>query len=193
MIARVPPLKGPTLTWTNQVLVFGVSVGIGLSPLLGLVGVPGFVSLIELFPSLPQDNRRQLIAVAAILMGFTALASQYLGGERSSRKARRRLFVSLLTLGFVCALALFVVFQLAVELVGVHHVLVGFGEPTCPECSSVGRVGCLEARNALASTLERCFSGPGRRSSGIALGLLYIGTLVSLGGMAGLLMRQRRR
>src|SRR5262245_2174854 len=52
--------------------LFGVGVAIGLSPLLGTAAVPGFKSLLSLFPIGMADT---LIPTSSFLMGLAALGT----------------------------------------------------------------------------------------------------------------------
>jgi hypothetical protein len=81
---KPPPVVG---RWIRSMLAFGVSVAVGLAPLLGSKIVPHFFPLLDL---LPEELRDSLIAVTSALMGLVAIGVQWFSGEELDRATRRK-------------------------------------------------------------------------------------------------------
>jgi len=120
--AQVSDLKIPAPTpnarkYVNYMLSFGISVGIGLSPLLGKLNVPGFSSILSLYPANLVDV---VIPFAALLMSLPALAVQYYGMSTTEVSALtkwfgRSLFLMILFLITGAGCYLFLVIRVPVE------------------------------------------------------------------------------
>src|SRR5579862_1261839 len=114
---RVPSPPPLAKRYINYMLSFGVSVGIGLSPLIGKWNIPGFSALLSLYPS---NLASIIIPFTALLMSVPTLALQYhASGFRSLVRLNRwftRALISiviLLVLGI--AFYLFLVVRVPVE------------------------------------------------------------------------------
>lgn len=102
------PRKLPTILsarFVKYVVGFTVAVGFGLAPFLGLVKVPGYQALLEIFND-PMDQQA-LFPFSIFLMGVIAVAVQFYSGERISRRAIRRRFAAALAALLVGLFGLF--------------------------------------------------------------------------------------
>ncbi|MEO8627105.1 MAG: hypothetical protein ABI612_03265 [Betaproteobacteria bacterium] len=91
------PAKSPTADlppaaqkYVRYVIAFGVSLAVGLAPLLGKLRIPGFSSLLALYPVNLADT---IIPFAALLMALPAIAVQFYAGDRIARAVLHRWFV----------------------------------------------------------------------------------------------------
>lgn len=174
-------------------LAFGVSVALGMAPLLGNVGIPGFVSILALFPTRPFDHTTPLIAVTGLLMGLVALAVQYFQDEGVATSKRNRMFVTGAAGLVACLILMFGMYLFSVEQIGDHNVLVGWQDPKCSVCLELPRSACLAKITLATSDIDRCFGSSSVRVAALLLALLYMAALSLLGMLIGLLMLKDRR
>ena len=178
--------------YTRYVAGFGVAVPLGLAPFLGMVRVPGFSALLELFP---QGTRTFLIATSAMLMGFVAIGIQFYAGETIRRGLVAKRFKATLILILISFFALVVIYS--IRVLKVHDPATGEDQPVilgwsrlseaegcgCPD--AVGDEACAEG---LAYDLRTCWPHHGQVS--LALHLLYMVLTGGFGALIGLLLLQ---
>src|ERR1700749_4631878 len=68
--------RGPAALWVRLLLGFGVAVGVGLAPLLGKTGLPGFFTLLSMLPAI---LRTTAIPLSSFIMGILAVGVQFYG------------------------------------------------------------------------------------------------------------------
>lgn len=199
---ELPPPPSTTIRWTRLMVGFGVSVAVGLAPLLGSVEVPGFSALLQLFPTLPWDTRKTIIPLAAFAMGVTAAVVQFRASDRLSDKRLRTLFNRTVAAIVVAFLVLVISHTLLVRQIRVPAVesevpvLIGFYRPqSCSACpASMSDSACIVDRVSLNPTaIESCWGDLNIRSGFLLLALSYLGLMVSFGSLMGYLMRRRPR
>jgi hypothetical protein len=75
-----PPTPKPPSSVTRQLVRyvrgFGVGVALGLAPFLGVLPIPGFSALLDMYP---ESMRGWLIPLSGILMGILAVSIEFLG------------------------------------------------------------------------------------------------------------------
>jgi len=186
-----PPLM--TQRWMRMMLAFGFSVALGMAPLLGKIKIPGFSSLLEMFPTFPFDFTTQLLAVTGLLMGLTALLVQYFQYERISSVRRRLWFIRLaIVLGFAL-IVLFALYVFNVEQAGNYNVLIGWNEPICRACAEMARSECLSEITLATKDIDRCFGSFPVRLAALLLAVLYMAAMSLLGALVGLLVLREKR
>jgi len=183
--SRVPPPFARR--WIELVLAFGVSVMIGLAPLLGTLNVPFFKGLINLFPRIPIDTVQIVLPFAGLAMGVVALAYQFKSLGSDGQKTLQKHFMIALILFCFGLVALLVVHVTSVEQVGVRQisVLVGFGEAQCQQCVGTSRSGCVYRILGVQNEMQECFGGASYRLALLAMILSYLVSMCSLGVMVG--------
>lgn len=190
---QIPKTPFLARRWTRMMLAFGISISLGMAPLLGYVQIPGFVSLLALFPIYPFDFTKQLVAVTSLLMGLIALLVQYFQHERASRAKRNRWFLKISTALVTCLLLIFAIYLFNVEQVGSFNILIGWSEPQCIQCSGITRSECIERITATTADVDRCFGSSRVRGAAFVLAFLYMATLSLLGTLVGLLVLRERK
>ncbi|WP_035351107.1 hypothetical protein [Edaphobacter aggregans] len=192
--ADSPKPKLPRLAsdWVRYLLGFTVSVGVGLAPYLGLVGVPLFTPLLSLIP-LSLQNTAIPISIAS--MGIIAVVVQW----RRQAPAKPLEFRLALTLALV-TLLLFI----SLEILAVAHIevpavdqtvsfAVGFQSPQRPPCENLSRNACIAQRLGFDEALiDGYFGDTQTRLTKLALLLTYIGFMSAFGWMVGLLLVRER-
>jgi hypothetical protein len=131
---KTPPPPPSTQRWLTYMIAFGVSVAVGLAPLLGLLKIPLFTSLLSL---IPDSLRGSLIGVTSALMALIAIGVQWYSEEQLTRDTRRKALSASLCIAFVAAISFYVVTTYVVKDVpfGGHKdrevgsFLVGFSRP----------------------------------------------------------------
>jgi len=191
MSRPTPPVAGLAARWVRLMLTFGISVAVGMAPLLGYANVPGFKSLLELFPKYPFDFTTQLVAVAGLMMGLTALSVQYFQHERIKESKRRWWFICLGVMLGSCLAVVFITYLFSVEQVGNYNVLIGFGDPICKLCEGMQRSECVAEITVSAKDIDRCFGSASVRLAAMILALLYLAALTLLGALVGLLLTRK--
>lgn len=189
-----PKLPRLTSDWLRYLLGFSISVGVGLAPYLGLVGVPLFKPLLSL---IPQSLQSIAIPISIASMGIVAVFVQW-----KRRDASNPIEFRLASIFSVAALVLFI----AIEVVAVAHVevpavdqmvsfAVGIGSPQRPPCENLSRESCIADRLGFDQALIDGYFGDTRTSlTRLALILTYTAFMSSFGWMVGLLLlRDRQR
>jgi len=127
-------------------LSFGISIGVGLSPLLGRARVPGFASLLSLYPA---GLAQIVIPFAALVMSLPALAVQYLSLGKLSSRRLTKWFAWTLVLAAVLILieaGLYSLFVVQVPVEGGHAFaafVVGFEQRPDSKCGSLSIKTCI--------------------------------------------------
>jgi hypothetical protein len=192
--AEAPKPRLPRLAsdWVRYLLAFSVSVGVGLAPYLGLVGVPVFKPLLSLIPNSLQSIA---IPISIASMGIIAVIVQW--KKRDSVKPLEFRFALCLA---VVTLILFIGIQvLAVVRVEVPAAdqtvsfAVGLASPQRPPCENLSREACIAERLGLDESAISSYFGDTQTSlTRLALVLSYIGFMSAFGWMVGLLLLRER-
>lgn len=174
--------------FVQYVAGFGVSVGVGLAPLLGRLDVPLFEPLLRLYPPGLQNT---LIPLSSFLMGVIALALQFYAGYRQTKTWRRRMFTRVLwglVLAFLllCCGYFFLVVTIPVPAVDDSaSFVIGYARAeTCPCPPELSDAECIKALSFDPSRIQTCWGDSRVRASHLLLSLLY---LLVMGGFASLI------
>lgn len=190
--AAKPKLPRLASDWVRYLLGFSVSVGVGLAPYLGLVGVPLFTPLLSLIPLSLQGIA---IPISIASMGIIAVLVQW--RRRSKGKPLEFRFA------FALALSTLILF-VALEILAVAHIevpaanqtvsfAVGFQTPLRPPCEGLSREACIAQRLGFdEAVIDGYFGDTSTRLTKLALVLAYIGFMSSFGWMVGLLLLRER-
>src|SRR5882672_10474256 len=76
-------LPDPGQKYLRYVLGFGVTLVVGLAPILGRKGIPGFTPLSAIFPLNIKDG---VIVIASVLLMAPAIAVQFFSGDAIAKK-----------------------------------------------------------------------------------------------------------
>lgn len=190
---RLPEVpRGPAALWVRSLLGFGVAVGVGLAPLLGKTGLPGFFALLSM---LPEVLRTTAIPLSSFIMGILAVGVQFYGRHTIPSKVwLRRAFRITIILLCVFVFVYFVAHALSVQVVPVDGgnvpLVVGFSErlETCPCTKAASDLECIMGLSMHPAAIATCF---GSRNIALANGVLvfvYLATMGLLGVLVGLLV-----
>src|SRR5229473_5558007 len=88
---RLPALPALSARYLRYVMAFGVTLAVGLAPLLGgrQIRLPGFVAFLDFFPISMQ---RWLVPFAAFVMAMPAIAVQFYATEIVAKRHLRGVF-----------------------------------------------------------------------------------------------------
>lgn len=186
--------KAPELAarWVRALVALAVTVPIGLAPLLGKFDVPGFTTLLSLFP---PALRNEALAYATFTMGLVAVGVQFFGGEITSGRRLRRAFVVLAA--SLLLLLVTLAYQHSLHVVTVHlgprQVPVAYvvGSERLHDCScppGTGDVQCLVQIGLDPSYRSSCWSEADLRSQEFLLVMLYVALMAGIGALVGLLV-----
>ena len=186
---QVPgPPKGFAAQWVRSLLGFSVGTAIGLAPLLGNANVPGFKSLLSLFPI---DMQSWLIPFSSFLMGGAAVVLTFLSSTASTPKGLRRYFGAATIWTVVAFVALFLSYMNSTARVFVvpedRFVTFVVSATKCQECASLSNARCIEQLSLDTARIAGCYGDQNIRSGQSTLGLAYMALVVGLGAMVGLL------
>jgi hypothetical protein len=181
--APKPKLPRLASDWIRYLLGFTVSVGVGLAPYLGLVGVPLFTPLLSLIP----------LSIAA--MGIIAVLVQW-RRRTPAKPIEFRLAVTLALVTLVLFISLEILAVAHVEVPAVDQTVsfaVGFSTPQRPPCEGLSRDACIAQRLGFdEAVIDGYFGDTQTRLTKLALILAYIGFMSSFGWMVGLLLLRER-
>jgi hypothetical protein len=183
-----PKLPRFASDWVRYLLGFTVSVGVGLAPYLGLVGVPLFTPLLSLIPLSLQSTA---IPISIAAMGIIAVLVQW-RRRTPAKPIEFRLTATLAVVTLVLFISLEVLAVAHIEVPAVDQTVsfaVGFQTPQRPPCENLSRDACIAQRLGFdEAVIDSYFGDTQTRLTKLALLLAYIGFMSSFGWMVGLLL-----
>ena len=183
--------KGPAALWVRSLLGFGVGVGVGLAPLLGKTGLPGFSALLSVLPDILKTTA---IPLSSFIMGVLAVGVQFYGRYATPTVAwLRGKFKITMILLMVFVVVFCLVHALSVQVVPVDGgnvpVVVGFSErlDTCSCAKTTSDLECIMGSMHPAA-IATCFGSKNIALANGVLVLFYLVTMSLLGALVGLLV-----
>jgi hypothetical protein len=189
-----PPPPPAAQRWAKYMLGFGVSVAVGLAPLLGSKSVPLFSSLLNL---IPDSLRASLIPITSALMGLVAVVVQWYSEEDLDRAARRKALVRSVAISTLGALAFYVLSLVVVKTVGFGGpkerdsttFIVGFARPYKDQCpATVSDVDCIGFLSLDQEKVTQFWGVPNVISAELALCFTYLTFMLGFASAVGIVM-----
>jgi len=193
----------PALPLTSRkllvyLLAFTVTLGAGIGPLLGVIRVPGFIAIGELFP---LNLQRAVAAFAAFLLTLPAVGVQFFGGDRFHAGLLKAAFTIVFVALFAGILALYLTYTswvIHVELGGSLSAAYIVGPKMLPDCVCVARklqiTSCIgPVLDTNPAHVEDCYPREDIVARKNGLSLLYFFVMFSLGVLIGLLVLRERK
>jgi hypothetical protein len=190
--AHTRPPTSTASKLVRYILGFGVGIGVGLAPYLGVYEVPFFYPLLTL---IPKVLREPVLPISAAVMGILAVSVQWYEGETITRTKLRRLFkrtliTAILSLSLLLVVHQFVVVRIATFDNKYFTALVGFSRPVQYPCveSNLSDEECI-GRLSLSQEKINTFWGPKSvKLAGLLLTGLYLVFTGAFGTMIGLII-----
>lgn len=182
--------------FVRYVMGFGVGVAAGVAPFLGLLEVPGFQALLQLFP---ESQRATLIPLSAFLMGLVAVGVEFASRRERSPNLRRWFLLAFAAVaaGFVWLAAVYDTRVIRIDIPAAEKVYTEviaperLPPPACPCAAAVSDEECL--REYLhPSRVESCWGNRALRRSKLLLRAGYLLLTGGFGALIGLLLLQER-
>jgi hypothetical protein len=191
-----PRIPNPARTWVSLMLGFGISVGVGLAPLLGRVNVPLFSSLLTL---MPESLQGRLITLSTVVMTFVAVAIQFYSGLDGNTSAKLTKLFTRVLIGAAISLVLFIIVNtFVVERIPLPNneavsVVIGFSRRNVPPCKpEMSDKECLELTTLKPSEIEAQWGDKQIKGAELLLQFSYLPIYGCLGALVGILvMRQQ--
>jgi hypothetical protein len=180
--------------WVRLVIGFGVSVAIGLAPLLGTLNLPLFNSLLSLYP---ETVKKPAIVIGSACIGVVAVLVEWNGRRQQDERWVGRQFARAIggALTFIICLAVawnFCVAQIPIPDSQTAYVVVGFTEPANPPCEKLSKSECVARKLTTDPSAIETYWGSNQLSlARLLLQFSYWGFLSSFGVMIGILMLRR--
>jgi hypothetical protein len=177
-------------------LALGVSVCIGLAPLLGSVKVPLFSSLLDLIPDFLQHR---LIPITSAFMGLAAAAVQWNAEEKLSRARRRKVFRATLWSASCAALVFYVISTFAVKNVDFGgkdsresgSFLVGFFRPLKPPCAEgISDAECIKRLGFDQDSIRSFWGDTSINVAELVLSGSYLSFMLSFATLVGVVIHK---
>jgi len=189
------PLPRIARRYIWYIVSFGVSVGIGVAPFLGLKKVPGFQALLDLFPMQLQEI---LIPASMFLMGLVGVVVHFYAGQGIKMKVLNRFFLSgfaALLVTLLIFLRIYMAFVVRVESKAMGRtiaVLVGTSYDKNCDCykRNLKRKECIKWLSFDDSLIEACWEENQIQQSGYWLAIPYLALMGGFGGLIGLVIRR---
>lgn len=185
---------------------FGVGVALGLAPFLGILPIPGFSALLDMYP---ESMRGWLIPLSGILMGILAVSVEFLGTKIPPAATLRKWFKMSLAVWVVSFLGLLFLYPRWVARVevgdGTHTPafvtgsdVVPLRPPSSPCKCPAGQAaeGCIADIGLAQGPVRECFGSGAITTANQVLALLYFlltGTFVLIAGLLLLLQQPASR
>ena len=175
-----------------MLIAVGVTIPIGLAPLLGTYDVPGFRALLSLFPEGLQESS---IRFATFAMTIVAAGVQFLSQDSFSRKALTRTFVAI-------AISLFLLLFLLAYSHNQHVIRIPVGDgsksvsyvvgtdriDSCSCPATDGDAQCIKRVGLDAALLPTCWNEKELRSNAFVIQSEYVLLMAGLGAIVGLIV-----
>ncbi|HUR39758.1 MAG TPA: hypothetical protein VM240_01170 [Verrucomicrobiae bacterium] len=175
-----------------MLLAIGVTIPIGLAPLLGTWDVPGFRALLSLFPEGLQESS---IRFSTFGMAVVAASVQFLSQDTFTRKTLRQTFIGVVV-------ALFALLFLLAKSHNEHVVRIPVGDGSvsvsyvvgserkvgCSCAASEGDAQCVKRIGLDAALLPSCWNEKELRGIAFALQAKYVLLMIGLGALVGLIV-----
>ena len=178
-------------------LAFTVTLGVSIGPLLGVIRVPGFIAIGELFP---LNLQRAVAAFAGFLLALPAIGVQFFGGDRfhaGRLKAGFTIVFAALLAGILVLYLTYTSWVVHVELGGNLSAAYIVGPRMLPDCPCVARklqiTSCIgPVLDTNPAHVEDCYPREDIvvRKNGVSL--LYFFVMFSLGVLIGLVVLRER-
>jgi hypothetical protein len=194
-LSELIPLRGVAAKFLRALLAFVITVGVGTSPLWGGGKIPGYQSILDVFPKDLQD----VIPWASMLMSIVAVGVQFASAELLRRRRIRRAFMATFVAVIVLVFTSYVVYKtfvVRVEVPGagtkVAYLVGSTPLPSC-ECAKRG----LEIRACIGREISvnpdevsACFPREQITTRASILSGLYMLLMLALAMLIGLLLLQ---
>lgn len=187
----IRPANALSKKLVRYILGFGVGIGTGLAPYLGILNVPLFKPLLSLIPNSIQNT---VIPLSAALMGLVAVVVQWYAGERVTKKWMRKMFALTLITAATTFIILTVVHTLVVVTLPIEDnnslsFIVGFTRPVRPPCTEdVSDEQCIMLLSANPARIASFWGNQQVRLARLALIFSYLFFTGSFGVMVGLII-----
>lgn len=197
----LPPLPPIGRKFVVYLVAFTVTLGVGIGPLLGVIRIPGFIAIGELFP---LNLQRAVAAFAAFLLALPAVGVQFFGGDRFPagrlKAAFTIVFVALFAGIFAGILALYLAYTswvVQVEVGGNLSAAYIVGPRMLPDCLCVARklqiTSCIgPVLDTNPAHVENCYPREDIVARKNGLSLLYFVAMFSFGVLIGLVVLRER-
>lgn len=175
----------------RAILGFGVGVGIGLAPYLGVLHVPLFTPLLALYP---ESIRGVVLPLSATVMGIVAVCVEWYGSRRLTDTWLRRTFRRTLRIVIGGLLLLIVVHTAFVVLVPIEggkgsvSFVIGWSRQTWCKCGpEISDAQCIATVTTFNPTMiDSCWGDRNVRIAKLALIFSYLLFTGGFGGLVGL-------
>ena len=193
--SELTPLPSVGTRFLKALLAFVITIGVGTSPLWGGGKIPGYQSILDVFPKDLQD----VIPWASMLMSITAVGVQFASRELLRPWRIRRAFIITFVALIVLVFASYVVYKtfvVRIEVPGAStKVAYLVGSTLLPNCECAKRG--LEIRECIGTQISvnpdavsACFPREQISTRASILSVLYMLLMFTLAMLIGLLVLQ---
>jgi hypothetical protein len=196
---KLVPLPGLGRKYLGYLLGFIVTLGVGMAPLLGRRGVPGFTPLSDILPLNVKDG---VIIIASVLITAPAIAVQFFSGDAFAGKRMSRLFGAV---GIALVISTFMLYRTyAHDVVQIRYlgergtVAYIVGKTMLPTCPCVAKnltiSACIgDAITTNPSAVTDCYDREEIADRETTFSMLYLFVMFCFGVLVGLVVVKEAR
>jgi hypothetical protein len=192
-------LPGPGRKYLRYILGFGVTLVVGMAPLLGRKGIPGFTALSDILPLNIKDG---VIVVASVLMTAPAVGVQFFSGDAIAKKRIGRAFAvafAALVIGTFLLYRAYAHDVIQIPYLGQQGTAAYIvGKTMLPDCPCVAKKLAISAciGNAITTNpvaVAGCYDREEISDRETKLSTLYLFVMFSFGVLVGLVVVKEAR
>jgi hypothetical protein len=193
-VSKHEELGGDLGKWSRTLFAIGVTVPIGLAPLLGKLQLPGFDALLAL---LPEELQKPAVILGATAMSLVAASVVFRSVSKIAHRslmsqARKSLWLAVVLLSALVLSLTFLTTRVHYGNGESHSFVTGFYQPNKPPCVDVSEETCLDDLTFSTSRISTYYGDKQIKAASVIILALYISFFAYFGNLIGVLIAVKK-